>query len=1036
MRKLSILLCLILMLKPLVFAADEGSLQIETNAYGNVFFENEIISFQVNLESPLPSNSSAELVYRVMREEEVCYQNTVEYEDAMTVTLPEIPVGVYTLWAEVYGQEEKIASKNVEFSYVKTGKNAGLDGIFGVCTHFAQNKGDVDISSGLLENSGVEWIRDECTWGNVEKQRGVYTIPAKTDDYVNKALSKGIKTFMLLDYGNSLYDEGGAPYTPAGRKAFANYAKAVAEHFKGRITTYEIWNEWSGGMGNPKNQSAAVYAELLKVVYPVLKSVDPNIRVIAGATHNEGTEWFREMLEAGAYDYFDGISYHPYCYPQNPDTKDYKGNIEDNYTINMNLLKKYGGEKPIWLTEFGWHTATGNGGVSEAQQAAYMARSYVSGMAYGVDKIFWYDFQDDGVNSSDREHNFGLVRCWQNTTTPYAAKPGYAALAAMTGMLSGAEFVKEYRPTPSIRVYQFYRRSDNKDVVVLYHALSGRLELSLSGSTALMESYDMFGNPCEVNSVSEEPVYLVGNRFNPQDIAATGRGGVSAVLGISNYFDGIRGRYEGVAASPDNVRNGWLMGGNSGIDRIGFDVDDTYLYENSGAVQMEITYYDYGNDSFYIEYDARNEENFAMTLPVVMGNTATWKTAVVNIPDANFANQRSGGDFRLVLTDVKQGKGVTFSGVRLLSSLSNRIAAARLSGFSRFDKMTIRCGDDASRLTYAEKGGRVGWLTDIDNNFRFLYCDIEDTYLYGKYPIEIKVDYFDEGEGSFALFYNTNKETKIIQLQDTKTWKTAVFNIADLDCRNTINNSADFRIALWTSKMGTSKDNICFGAVRVIRSDIEADFSLGFEPKTGRIVIDGYTDNSNEIVTVEILNIGKTEQDLLTVNKSNVRDTIIYANMVRTDEDGYFKCEFTQEALTGQYLVRVRPVKSQKPMTKLFNYFNCYEVMEVQFTDKNGEGVDTLQDLDYVGVSFDFMSRIYSMNGWLVLGVYDENHKLMGVNQKSFGVISGERKKIDLEVDLNAKLMSDSWRAKVFLMKGSDLMKPVIKPIILEKTYE
>ena len=76
---------------------------------------------------------------------------------------------------------------------------------------------------------------------------------------------------MCLCYGNGLYDEAAAKvYGAVGcppihnneqKMAWKNYVYAVVEHFKGRITYYEIWNEpdgrwcWKHGV-NPEEMAS------------------------------------------------------------------------------------------------------------------------------------------------------------------------------------------------------------------------------------------------------------------------------------------------------------------------------------------------------------------------------------------------------------------------------------------------------------------------------------------------------------------------------------------------------------------------------------------------------------------------------------------------------------------------------------------------------------------------------------------------------------------------------------------------------------
>lgn len=984
----------------------EKTIKITSDAIGNIFFEGEDIVFYCD------NLTNAECTVSDEKNEIVKFN--VEYQDRLIV--PKIPFGVYTLTVDAVSDDGSLISGSTEFSYVRKGYQAE-DSIIGMSTHFSQGKGDMNMSKNLLKNAGVTYIRDDCSWDFVETEKGVYSVPEVVDNSVNNALEKGVKTVLVLAYGNLLYDGGAAPYTDAGRAAFAKYAKAVAEHFKGRVDTYEVWNEWDGGFGNPNGESAEVYAKLLKETYTALKSVDENIKVIAGATHTDGYTWFQELFEAEGFKYCDVISYHPYCYPQNPDTKDYKGNVEDNYTKNLNLLKEYGVSKEIWITEYGWHTSTAEGNVTERQQAEYLVRSYVTAKAYGVDKMFWYDFQNDGVDRTDRENEFGIIKCHNDVNVTYAAKPAYAALSAMTGILADAEFVKEYRPIPAARFYHFKRRNDNKDVVIAYNSINGPLALNLHGETGRMACYDMYGNICLNDSISDEPIYLVGENFNPQEIEMTVRNEAFAQLGLENYFNGIRGYYSGVTSAPDGQKTAW------GVDEYAyFDIDDSYLYGYDGEIEMEITYYDGGtNNSFCVDYG----NDVKSTGYIKTSNTTTWKKAKFNISDGNFVNGMNGYDFRIRLAE---GEIIYISQITIKKTdrISNKYARAILSDKSIFDGVSVKTGDVPSELEIVQKNNRFAWKTDIDSGFMFLY--LEDLALTeNDSNIVITVDYFDEGYGKFTIECNTKDDfytdTEIVALKNTHEWKTAVFDLSEINLTGSF-----FRIALWTDAMGMSSEDICFGEVNIINNDSLDDFNLNFDYNTKKIKISGVSDE--KYLAVEILSAGKTESDLVDINVENVEGTIAYVNMIKPDDDGYFSLEFNQKEEKGTYIVRLNFPESGKKVTKLLNYFDCYKVENIRFFDKENNEVKELSGLNYVRVEADLTVYKNPVDGKIILACYDDN-RLVSVDMQPTNVYQGGKKKIIAAVNMENKFC-ENRELKLFFMKDFKNLISEDNPVILD----
>ena len=153
--------------------------------------------------------------------------------------------------------------------------------ITGVGTRFGPDASDVTAALPLASQAGIRSIRDEVYWSGIERERGQLAMPGREDDYVNEARRAGIEPLLILDYGYKLYDGGDKPRTEEAIAAFTRYAEFVAKHFRGKVRRYEVWNEWSNGIGGTKPGAADDYARLLKSVYPALKGFDPDLDVLA-----------------------------------------------------------------------------------------------------------------------------------------------------------------------------------------------------------------------------------------------------------------------------------------------------------------------------------------------------------------------------------------------------------------------------------------------------------------------------------------------------------------------------------------------------------------------------------------------------------------------------------------------------------------------------------------------------------------------------------------------------------------------------------
>ena len=125
-----------------------------------------------------------------------------------------------------------------------------------------------------------------------------------------------------------------------------------------------------------------------------------------------------------------------------------------------------------------------------------------------VEKVFWYDFKDDGTRRDYNEHNFGLIR---HQTYHCAPKPGVVAMSVFIRMTGQAEFRELSRDGSAYMAW--YRRPDGGDVVVAWTA-EGTRRLSLSGQ--LETAVDLMGAARPVSDsieLTENPVYLVGREL-------------------------------------------------------------------------------------------------------------------------------------------------------------------------------------------------------------------------------------------------------------------------------------------------------------------------------------------------------------------------------------------------------------------------------------------------------------------------------------------------------------------------------------------
>jgi hypothetical protein len=332
---------------------------------------------------------------------------------------------------------------------------------------------EIDAYVGLLKEAGVQWVREEFSWDRVQREpggpfgfggdgSGMYDY----DHSVAALRYSGIQIMGLLDYQPGWFAGQNVPLDQ-WVKEWGDYVYQTVAHFGrgGGVKYWEIWNEpnvehFGYGAGL---RTIDDYARLLGVARAAAKSADPDATIVlAGLApvwnypRSPSTYDYFDYLEAlgklGAWQNFDVLAVHPYR-PDSPEgapwRRDHAATFPEEMGRLNDLMLRYG-PRPVWLTEVGWTTNRGFPGVSEDQQAQFLARLYVMALAEpSIEKVFWYDFRNDAqpgspydrpaFNDTYHEFHYGLLRRAfpLDANSPSLRKPAFLAYRTLTSELAG-----------------------------------------------------------------------------------------------------------------------------------------------------------------------------------------------------------------------------------------------------------------------------------------------------------------------------------------------------------------------------------------------------------------------------------------------------------------------------------------------------------------------------------------------------------------------------------------------------------------------
>ncbi|MHB1051381.1 MAG: cellulase family glycosylhydrolase, partial [Bacteroidota bacterium] len=317
--------------------------------------------------------------------------------------------------------------------------------LIGTQTHFGQfYRSDMDSTSmelqlDLVQQAGIQAIRDECYWADVEKERGVFTFPQQVDNYISAAARRGIAVQMILNYNNPLYapHAGSQMLTDSNRAAYVRYCvETVKRYAPMGVKHYEFWNEPNLPMFWDPTPNASLYVQMMKAAYPEIKKIDSTVILIGGSTSPlEGqsapnipwTNFISKIVQDSGLHYMDAVSFHQYRVDKAPEL----WLAQDIQTI----LTLTGGTKPVWITETGYHTSSLWPYTTQETQADYVARLYLLGYLHPVlQRISYYDLKNDGTASNNYEHNFGLLMFDRSP------KPAFHAVTALTHAIGGKTY--------------------------------------------------------------------------------------------------------------------------------------------------------------------------------------------------------------------------------------------------------------------------------------------------------------------------------------------------------------------------------------------------------------------------------------------------------------------------------------------------------------------------------------------------------------------------------------------------------------------
>ncbi|EKD78938.1 MAG: hypothetical protein ACD_41C00224G0004 [uncultured bacterium] len=309
---------------------------------------------------------------------------------------------------------------------------------FGANIHLRQRhvEEDWDDVLTLADTYGITWAREQFNWDVIEPTDDDAFNFDTYDAVIDTYEAHEIEVVGLLTYSSSwASDNPGAvdyEFYPPDLDAWSDYVETVTEHYAGRITYWEIWNEpnhasfWKGDESD--------YADLFNSAVTAAQAGNPDAKIVFGGLSGADYAFLEDVLPL--IDNVDDIAVmaiHPYSnYAPEVAADGVNTLTTDLYNVKAVLNRFEMTRTPIWLTEIGWQTGTD--GVANRTQAEYLTRAYTQALAIpDVEKIFWYSLVDAGSD-------FGLI------DDDFVPKEAASALGFVAEELTGHWFKDQTLP--------------------------------------------------------------------------------------------------------------------------------------------------------------------------------------------------------------------------------------------------------------------------------------------------------------------------------------------------------------------------------------------------------------------------------------------------------------------------------------------------------------------------------------------------------------------------------------------------------------
>ncbi|MDA3963348.1 MAG: hypothetical protein PF961_21390 [Planctomycetota bacterium] len=360
----------------------------------------------------------------------------------------------------------------------------------------------------LISSLGIKHVRLwDADWATAQPNQGdPFAFPVSDLEVYRAA---GIEPMLVLsgtpDWASSAPQNmrqgwhAAQKFPPNDLADWAAYIRAVVAACGDQVDYYEIWNEpnghWMQKAPTDPRSLEEIYADLVRIAYPIIKQGDPDATVVIGACAGHPSFTVRSMQRHGIADSCDAISYHAYG------GANFAGQGLAAFSFTQDYLARTlpelgRADLPIYDSESGIKDLAD--GVAGFADAMILAQGLIARQASGMQRYYFY-------NAVPREYpghqNFSLLFGFDGR--PLVTVP---MIATWDRVLGNAQFGKDLAPDDKdVHVFRF-DRADGHPVVAYWSTAAVPEDIAAPAILGSAVCLDFFGRRVPLGADGRLPV--------------------------------------------------------------------------------------------------------------------------------------------------------------------------------------------------------------------------------------------------------------------------------------------------------------------------------------------------------------------------------------------------------------------------------------------------------------------------------------------------------------------------------------------------